>query len=63
MTEIEILNLKLANLSLQMEIKELKRRYNGSIEAENCSYFCQQPECAKALAEKTWIPEDEMPSL
>ena len=58
MTDLEILNLKLDNLKLQMEIKDLKRRYNGTIEAENCSYFCQQPECAKALAEKTWAPNE-----
>ena len=58
MTDLEILRLKLDNLTLRMEIKNLKHRYKGRIEAENCSYFCEQPECAKALAEKTWAPDE-----
>jgi len=58
MTDLEILDLKLANISLRMELKNLKHKYKGRIEAENCSYFCEQPECAKALAEKTWAPDE-----
>ena len=58
MTDLEILDLKLANISLRMELKNLKHKYKGRIEAENCSYFCEQPECAKALAEKTWAPNE-----
>jgi hypothetical protein len=60
MTELEILDLKLANISLRMELKNLKHRYRGIREAESCSYFCELPVCAKALAEKTWNPEDDL---
>jgi hypothetical protein len=62
MTDLDILKLKLDNINLRMELKNLKHKYKGRIEAENCSYFCEQPECAKALAEKTWAPS-EMSSL